>query len=57
MARNRIEDDGVTHLANSLKNMSNLKEVYVFQNFIRKDGMQNLLEALKNCGKLEVLDV
>eukprot|EP01015_Nassula_variabilis_P001574 TRINITY_DN1084_c0_g1_i23.p1 TRINITY_DN1084_c0_g1~~TRINITY_DN1084_c0_g1_i23.p1 ORF type:complete len:324 (+),score=72.25 TRINITY_DN1084_c0_g1_i23:66-1037(+) len=57
MARNRIEDDGVTHLASSLRNMTELREVYVFQNFIRKEGMKNLLEALKSTTKLEALDV
>lgn len=56
MARNRLENQGAIEIASALENMSNIKEVHLFQDVIRKDGMIPLLKALKG-KKLVTLDI
>jgi len=56
MARNRLENDGTKEIASALKEMTNIKEVHLFQDVIRKDGMIPLLQALSD-KKLVTLDI
>lgn len=56
MARNRLENPGTIAIASALKEMSAIKEVYLFQDVIRKDGMVALLDALMD-KKVTTLDI
>ena len=56
MARNRLENQGTIEIASALKEMDDIKEVYLFQDVIRKDGMIALLSALMD-KKLKSLDI
>lgn len=58
IGRNRMEDDGCVALSSALKEMPKLKDLRVFQNFIREKGMTTLLETLNAaCPLIEILDV
>jgi len=46
MARNRIEDAGAMQVADALKNLKNLKELHIYQNFIRNEGMFEVFASL-----------
>jgi len=39
MSRNRIEDEGALRVSEAISNMQSLKELYIYQNFIRNQGM------------------
>jgi len=58
MARNRLENEGTKAIASALEGMDKIKEVYLFQDVIRKDGMVALLDALmtKNLDTLDISD-
>jgi Ran GTPase-activating protein 1 len=58
MARNRLENPGTIAIASALESMDRIKEVYLFQDVIRKDGMVALLSALmtKNLDTLDISD-
>jgi len=58
MARNRLENPGTIEIASALEGMDSIKEVYLFQDVIRKDGMVALLSALmtKKLGTLDISD-
>lgn len=56
MARNRLENPGAAAIASALKEMNAIKEVYLFQDVIRKDGMVALLDALMD-KKVTTLDI
>jgi len=57
MARNRIENPGAEQVGKAIAEMPKLKELHIFQNFIRKEGMVHVMKGLTNCPELEVLDV
>lgn len=57
MARNRIEDAGAMQVADALKNLKNLKELHIYQNFIRNEGMFEVFASLQGCQNLEFVDV
>ena len=53
-----MENGGIIELAKSLKFVPKLKELYVYQNTLRKEGLSPLFEALRlNCKSLTSFDL
>jgi Ran GTPase-activating protein (RanGAP) involved in mRNA processing and transport len=46
MGKNRIEIEGGLAIADSIKYLTKLKALFLFQNGIRKHAMENLLIAI-----------
>lgn len=55
--RDRLENKGITALAEVFKRMGSLEEIHVPQNGIKDAGMKELLEALCSCKNLHTLRV
>lgn len=55
--RDRLENKGITALAEVFNNMGSLKVVNVPQNGIKDEGMSNLIAGLRSCEQLSELRV
>lgn len=55
--RDRLENKGITALAEVFKRMGSLEEIHVPQNGIKDEGMKELLQALCSCKNLQTLRV
>jgi Ran GTPase-activating protein 1 len=55
--RDRLENEGITALAEVFKRMGSLEEIHVPQNGIKDEGMKELLQALCSCKNLQTLRV
>ena len=58
MGRNRMESEGIKHIAENINLVPKLEELFVYQNTLRKEGLAPLFKALReNCKGLKSLDL